>query len=189
MRPSPPRLAAPLEEGGAGLCSTAVPYANKRSRKGEYLCFCASIAPKTWTGCSTSFTGPSTAAVPGTTPRPSWTPGRPKTRTAPAGRRPSPSTTAWWWKGRGGLAAFGDLDGSYLDRLYVHPDCRGQGLAALLVDALEARALQGGVKVLRTDASITALPFFLARGYRVVREQQVKRGEQTLTNYALEREL
>ena len=59
----------------------------------------------------------------------------------------------------------------------------------LLVDALEARALQGGVKVLRTDASITALPFFLARGYRVVREQQVKRGEQTLTNYALEREL
>ena len=92
-------------------------------------------------------------------------------------------------EGEGGLAAFGDLDGSYLDRLYVHPDCRGQGLAALLVDALEARALQGGVKVLRTDASITALPFFLARGYRVVREQQVKRGEQTLTNYALEREL
>ena len=92
-------------------------------------------------------------------------------------------------EGEGGLAAFGDLAGSYLDRLYVHPDCRGQGLAALLVDALEARALQGGVKVLRTDASITALPFFLARGYRVVREQQVKRGEQTLTNYALEREL
>ena len=92
-------------------------------------------------------------------------------------------------EGRNGLAAFGDLDGSYLDRLYVHPDCRGQGLASLLADALEARAQQQGVKRLRTDASLTALPFFLARGYRVLREQQVERGGETLTNCALEKEL
>ena len=38
-----------------------------------------------------------------------------------------------------------------------------------------------------THASITARPFFLKRGYRVVREQQVERGGILLTNYVMEK--
>lgn len=40
-----------------------------------------------------------------------------------------------------------------------------------------------------THASITAKPFFLHRGYRVLRKQQVIRGEIAFTNYVMEKEL
>ena len=40
-----------------------------------------------------------------------------------------------------------------------------------------------------THASITARPFFEARGYRVVRPQQVERRGQVLTNFVMEKEL
>ena len=38
-----------------------------------------------------------------------------------------------------------------------------------------------------THASITARPFFEARGYRVVRQQQVERQGVALTNFVMEK--
>ena len=40
-----------------------------------------------------------------------------------------------------------------------------------------------------THASITARPFFEQRGYRVVKEQQVERRGQMLTNYVMVKDL
>ena len=57
----------------------------------------------------------------------------------------------------GRIVGFGDMAGDgYLDRLYVHKDWQGRGVATALCDRLEA-AVPGPVE---THASITARPFF-----------------------------
>ena len=62
----------------------------------------------------------------------------------------------------GRIVGFGDMaaDG-YLDRLYVHKDWQGQGVATALCDRLEA-AVPGPVE---THASITARPIWASRMY------------------------
>ena len=84
----------------------------------------------------------------------------------------------------GRIVGFGDMDESgYLDRLYVHRDRQGEGIASALCDALESR-IPGRIE---THASITARPFFEGRGYRVIREQQVERRGVLLTNFVMEK--
>ena len=88
-------------------------------------------------------------------------------------------------EGRDLIVGFGDIDGTgYLDRLYVHKDRQGLGIATALCDRLE-RAVDA--PVLTTHASITARPFFEGRGYRVLREQRVERHGVQLTNYVMEK--
>ena len=85
----------------------------------------------------------------------------------------------------GRLAGFGDLDpaAGCLDRLYVHKDLQGRGVATALCNALEEAAAGPVV----THASVTARPFFARRGYRVLRAQQVERRGVTLANYVMEK--
>ena len=81
------------------------------------------------------------------------------------------------------IAGFGDIDESgYLDRLYVHKDHQGRGIATLLCEQLEAHVYP---KEVTTHASITAKPFFIKRGYCTIQEQQVSRGGILLTNYIM----
>lgn len=85
----------------------------------------------------------------------------------------------------GTIVGFGDMtpDG-YLDRLYVHADHQGQGIATALCDLLE-QSVTGSVT---THASITAKPFFEKRGYTAVKEQTVERMGVLLTNYVMVKE-
>lgn len=84
---------------------------------------------------------------------------------------------------QGNIVGFGDIDSTgYLDRLYVHKDFQQQGIATALCDRLES-----GFDKITTHASITAKPFFLQRGYKVIREQQVIRNRVALTNYVMEK--
>ena len=79
------------------------------------------------------------------------------------------------------IVGFGDIDDTgYLDRLFVHKDYQRQGVATTLCDKLET-----GFDIITTHASITAKPFFLHRGYRVIKEQQVVRNGISLTNYVM----
>ena len=83
------------------------------------------------------------------------------------------------------IVGFGDIDETgYLDRLYVHKDYQGKGIATAICDRLE-QAVQGKIV---THASITARPFFEKRGYRVCKEQQVERQGIFLTNFIMEKE-
>lgn len=83
------------------------------------------------------------------------------------------------------LIGFADMDETgYLDRLYVHKDFQGQGVATALCDWLESRC---SAARFTTHASITARPFFEAREYRVVKEQQVERFGVQLTNFLMEK--
>ena len=86
---------------------------------------------------------------------------------------------------QGQIVGFADMDkGGYLDRLYVHRDFQGRGIATALCTALE-RACPSPRYT--THASITARPFFLARGYRVARQQRVERRGVELTNFVMEK--
>lgn len=80
------------------------------------------------------------------------------------------------------LTGFADMDaGGYLDRLFVHADRQGQGIASALCDQLED-AVSGDVT---THASLTARSFFEHRGYRVLQPQQVLRRGILLTNFVM----
>lgn len=83
------------------------------------------------------------------------------------------------------IVGFGDMDPTgYLDRLYVHRDYQGRGVATALCDRLEG-AVPGPIV---THASMTARGFFARRGYRLVREQQVERHGILLTNFVMEKD-
>ncbi len=73
------------------------------------------------------------------------------------------------------ILGFADLtcDG-YLDRLFVSADHQRQGIAAMLMDAIELTAEENKFPRIYTQASITAEPFFLSRGFTVVTEQTVE---------------
>lgn len=82
------------------------------------------------------------------------------------------------------IVGFGDIDNTgYLDRLYVHEEYQGQGIATAICDRLEQAARMNII----THASITAKPFFEKRDYKVVKEQQVERQGIFLKNYVMEK--
>jgi putative acetyltransferase len=61
---------------------------------------------------------------------------------------------------------FGSLKGAdHIEMLYVHPSAAGQGIGAMLCDALEKLAGARGAKNVTVDVSDNAQEFFLKRGY------------------------
>ncbi|MNS78000.1 putative N-acetyltransferase YafP [compost metagenome] len=84
------------------------------------------------------------------------------------------------------IVGFSDLNQQgYLDRLFVHKDYQGRGIASALVNTLEYEAKQLGLVEMVTDASITARPFFEGKGYRVIQSQIVERNGTQLMNYRM----
>lgn len=83
------------------------------------------------------------------------------------------------------IIGFGDMDSTgYLDRLYVHRTCIRRGVATAICDVLEKDCK---ADCFTTHASVTAKPFFEQRGYVVVKEQQVHRRGQWLTNFVMQK--
>lgn len=81
------------------------------------------------------------------------------------------------------ILGFGDITTQgYLDHLYVHHEYQRNGIATLLCQQLEHEC---GADTIYVHASITAVPFFLKRGYRIIQEQQVTRHGVILTNYRM----
>lgn len=88
----------------------------------------------------------------------------------------------------GDIVGFGDMDDNgYLDRLYVHSDYQGKGIAKAIVNELEQQAMVYDISFFTTHASITAKPFFEKLGYHAVRENKVVRNGIELTNFIMEK--
>lgn len=86
------------------------------------------------------------------------------------------------------IVGFGDItDQGYLDRLFVHKDFQGQGVATAILKRLEQETKQLNLKKITTAASITAKPFFESAGFTVVKEQSVEVRGENLTNYVMEK--
>lgn len=90
----------------------------------------------------------------------------------------------------GDIIGFGDIDKSgYLDRLYVHHAFQRQSVARCLCDILEQTAFLQDKQTVYTDSSITAVPFFKSRGYRILQQCTVVRGGETLVRYRMQKEM
>jgi len=85
---------------------------------------------------------------------------------------------------------FASLKGTdTIDMLYVHPSVVGQGVGAMLIDALEKLAGARGTKKLRADVSDSAQDFFKKRGFVPWRRNTVQRGGEWLSNTTMEKTL
>ena len=86
-----------------------------------------------------------------------------------------------------GFAALKGKD--HIDMLYVHPGVVGQGVASMLLDALEKLAGGRGAKALTVDASDNAAEFFTKRGYVATRRNTVTVNGEWLANTTMQKTL
>jgi putative acetyltransferase len=85
---------------------------------------------------------------------------------------------------------FASLKGAdHVDMLYVHPSAVGQGVAAMLCDALEKLAGARGTKSLTVDASDNAEGFFAKRGYVGKQRNTVTVNGEWLANTTMQKTL
>jgi putative acetyltransferase len=90
----------------------------------------------------------------------------------------------------GSPVGFASLAGKdTIDMLYVHPAVAGQGVATMLVDALEKLAGARGAVRLRVDASDSALEFFQKRGYVAQQRNSVTVGDEWLANTTMQKQI
>jgi putative acetyltransferase len=90
----------------------------------------------------------------------------------------------------GSPIGFASLRGNdHIRLLYVHPAVVGQGIATMLVDALEKLAAGRGAKSLTVDASDTAQNFFAKRGYSAKQRNSVTINGEWLANTTMQKTL
>ncbi len=90
----------------------------------------------------------------------------------------------------GSPVGFVSLKGKdHLDLLYVHPGFARQGVATALCDALEKLAGARGTTAVTVEASDTAEPFFVKRGYSGQQRNTVSIGDEWLTNTTMKKSL
>jgi putative acetyltransferase len=77
----------------------------------------------------------------------------------------------------------------HIRMLYVHPAVAGQGIATMLVDALEKLAGSRGAKSLTVDASDTAQGFFAKHGYTAQQRNSVTVNDEWLANTTMKKTL
>lgn len=79
--------------------------------------------------------------------------------------------------------------GNYLDGLFVHKDYQRKTIASKLLRIMESRASINGFDVLKSDVSITALPFFDSHYYEVEKKQKKSFKGLVFENYLVYRDL
>ncbi|RKR09581.1 putative acetyltransferase [Flavobacterium sp. 90] len=88
------------------------------------------------------------------------------------------------------IVGFGTLkDGSYIDFFYIHKDFQRQGIADKILTELELEAKKNNSKIITSDISITAKPFFEKKGFVAKAEQKNIRLGVELINYKMEKHL
>jgi putative acetyltransferase len=91
---------------------------------------------------------------------------------------------------QGSPVGFASLKGKdHIDLLYVHPGAVGQGVGAMLCDALEKLAKGRGTMAMTVDASDNAAEFFARRGYEAMQRNTVTMGGEWLANTTMQKRL
>ena len=80
-------------------------------------------------------------------------------------------------------------DNNHIDMLFVHPSVAGEGVGAMLCDALEKLAGARGTKSLTVDASDNALDFFRKRGFVARQRNSVTINGEWLANTTMAKTL
>ena len=90
----------------------------------------------------------------------------------------------------GRIVGFSDLEADgHLDMMFVHPDTQRIGVASMLLRQVEAAARAEGLASIFTEASLTARPFFAARGFETIERQEVIADGETFVNFRMRKQL
>jgi putative acetyltransferase len=90
----------------------------------------------------------------------------------------------------GNPAGFGSLkDIDYIDFMYTSKNYLRQGIAQTIYDRLEAKAANMGTKILISDVSKTARPFFERQGFVMSAENRNFIRGVWITNFRMQKEL
>lgn len=90
----------------------------------------------------------------------------------------------------GQIAGFASVsDKGYLHSLFIHKDFQRQGVAELLYENIEEYAQDKHLDELISEVSITAKPFFLAKGFFTYEVQNRKANKLYLKNYKMSKQL
>ncbi|WP_426486473.1 GNAT family N-acetyltransferase [Flavobacterium sp. 2] len=88
------------------------------------------------------------------------------------------------------IAGFGTLkDNNYIDFFFIHKDFQRQGIANKIFTELELEAKKHNSKIITSDVSITAKPFFEKKGFVVKIEQKNRIKGVEIINYKMEKEI
>ncbi|MEZ4791914.1 MAG: GNAT family N-acetyltransferase [Gelidibacter sp.] len=79
--------------------------------------------------------------------------------------------------------------GYYLDGLFVHKDFQRRTIASKLLRIVESRVSINGFEIIKSDVSITALPFFDSHFYEVEKKQKKHFKGLVFENYIVYKEL
>jgi len=75
----------------------------------------------------------------------------------------------------------------HIDCFYCHHKYQGLGIGSALMNYIEKNAEQNNIKKIFAEVSITAKPFFLKKGFSVVKEQIVDIRGVKLKNFVMEK--
>ncbi len=90
----------------------------------------------------------------------------------------------------GTIVAYADLQSDgFIDHFFCHHQYQGRGIGGRLLAQLESMARRRGMSELRAEISISARPFFEAKGFTVTNEQQMQLRGQTLRNFKMSKQL
>ncbi|WP_250433964.1 GNAT family N-acetyltransferase [Hanstruepera flava] len=78
---------------------------------------------------------------------------------------------------------------NYFDGLFVHKDFQRQGIASKLLRIIESKVMMDGFEKIKSDVSITALPFFEDHYYDVIKKQKKILKGITFENYVVSKTL
>lgn len=80
-------------------------------------------------------------------------------------------------------------NGNYFDGLFVHKDYQRQGIASKLLRIIESKVMMDGFAEIKSDVSITALPFFEDHYYDVIKKQKKVLKGMSFENYIVSKTL
>ena len=75
----------------------------------------------------------------------------------------------------------------HIDCFYVHHQFQGQGVGSALIKEIEQQSVQKNISRIFSEVSITAKPFFLNKGFVVVKNQIVTIRGVELSNSVMEK--
>ncbi|HHC75159.1 MAG TPA: GNAT family N-acetyltransferase [Thiothrix sp.] len=86
------------------------------------------------------------------------------------------------------IVGFAELaNNGYIDCFYTAHQWQRKGIGSALLNHIEHEALAMGIRRLFTESSITALPFFKAKGFSIIQAQMIKHCGIDFKNYAMEK--
>jgi putative acetyltransferase len=73
----------------------------------------------------------------------------------------------------------------HIDCFYVHHQFQGKGIGGFLLQKIEMKARENSINKIYAEISISAKPFFIAKGFQVEKEQVVNYNGVNFINYRM----